>query len=250
MSDVTQDLLAFRQVGDLPLARKRMLARLGGLGLSQRVLNAMEAVPRHAFVPAPYWRLAYAEIGLWLPSGAALPAPELAARILSALEPTTTDRLLEIGTGCGYLTTLLGSLCASVTTLDRIDYTHGALQAAGLNSVHQSAGADAPSWWSQSHFDAIVINEATSLPPIHLLAYASRLVAVVGLPAGPQRLILVTLDESSQAPRVSDLGPLVSPTPAMALAVSGGVLSTATLESSIPGAIALEGAQELEGTSK
>ena len=221
MSDGSDEFLARRNLPDLPLARRRMAARIAGLGVSARVCDAMNAVPRHAFVPAACWRLAYAETGLWLANGAALPAPEATARMLSALEPGAADRVLEIGTGIGYLAALLGRLFASVLTLDRIDLTDGALAAARLDGVRQQIGGDDAQWRAAAPFDAILVSEALPLLPMELLAHARRLVAVVGPPGGPHRLLLARRSAPAGRARVTDLGPLASPMPGIAVAAYG-----------------------------
>lgn len=243
MSGWRDGLLARRNLRDLPLARQRMRARMAGLGVSSRILEAMDVVPRHAFVPAAYWRLAYAEPGLWLPTGTDLPAPETTARILDALAPDASDRLLEIGTGTGYLAALLAQLAGSVLTVDAADLTDGALVAARLATVRQLVGAGEAAWQSEAPFDGILISRPVPVLPVPLLAQARRLVVVVGPTLGPQRLLLARPGEAGEAVRVTDLGPLFVPSAAMARAVTGGGASASAPD----WAVALEGADALEG---
>ena len=241
MSGGLDGLLARRGLRDLPLARRRMRARVAGLGVPSRILDAMDAVPRHAFVPAAYWRLAYAESGLWLPSGASLPAPEATARILTALDPGDGDRLLEIGTGTGYLAALLGCLGGSVLTLDDADLTDGALAAARLTGVRQVADGGPAEWQPEAPFDGILLSRPVPVPPVEMVVRCRRLVAVVGSSPGPCRLLLARAGDAEA--RVTDLGPLIVPTPAMARAVSGGASPASWPEgdSGLEGGVALEG---------
>jgi protein-L-isoaspartate(D-aspartate) O-methyltransferase len=203
-------------IEDLPLARARMHDRLAGLGLAPGLLAAIAALPRHEFVPPPYRRLAYAEPGLWLPNGTALPSPELTARILAGLDPAAGDRLLEIGTATGYLAALLGSLCAEIVTFDTTDCTHGAL--ADIANVRYWIDPNETFRQPAAPFDAILISRPVPALPLQWLTHAPRLLAVVGPETGPQRLLLARREPL----RVTDFGPLIVPSPAMARAVHAG----------------------------
>jgi protein-L-isoaspartate(D-aspartate) O-methyltransferase len=86
--------------------------------LDQRVLDALSAVPREAFVPAEYRELAYADAPIPIGFGQTMLAPKLQGRILQALGPTATDSALEVGSGTGYLSAVLSLLCASTHSID------------------------------------------------------------------------------------------------------------------------------------
>ena len=85
---------------DLALARAAMADRIAAIGFPAPVVAAMRAVPRNAFVPRHFWRLAYADADLWLGT-CTLPAPVSIARRLGALSVRPGERVLEVGTGCG-----------------------------------------------------------------------------------------------------------------------------------------------------
>ncbi len=86
--------------------------------LDERVLDAMALLPRENFV-APGWRgLAYADAALPIGEGRELPAPKIQGRALQALLPGPDDRVLELGSGTGYLTACLARLARHVTGVE------------------------------------------------------------------------------------------------------------------------------------
>ena len=77
--------------------------------LDQRVLDLLFAVKREDFVPPAYRALAFADLELPLPNGARMWTPKMEARVVQELRLGPGDRVLEIGTGSGYLTAVLAS---------------------------------------------------------------------------------------------------------------------------------------------
>ena len=86
--------------------------------LDQRVLDLLFAVKREEFVPPAYKALAFADLELPLGNGARMWTPKMEARVIQELTLQTNDRVLEIGTGSGYLTALLASLSGDVTSVE------------------------------------------------------------------------------------------------------------------------------------
>ncbi len=86
--------------------------------LDPRVLDAMSAVPREAFVPPEYRDLAFADTAIPIGSGQSMLAPKLQGRILQALGVNPADAALEVGTGLGYLAACLSLLGASTRSID------------------------------------------------------------------------------------------------------------------------------------
>lgn len=86
--------------------------------LDPRVLAALSAVPREAFTPAACRELAFADAELPIGHGEVMLAPKIQGRILQALGLTAADRVLEIGTGTGYLSACLSLLCAATHSID------------------------------------------------------------------------------------------------------------------------------------
>ena len=155
--------------------------------LDERVLAAMAAIPRERFVPEGWEALAYADMAIPLPHGQAMMEPKVEARLLQAAMVRPTDRILEIGTGSGYMTALLARLGGSVTSVERIEAfipTAGEkLQAHGLGNVRLVAGNGRDWLKGPERFDVVVVTG--SLPDASLLSGAvleedGRLVVVVG----------------------------------------------------------------------
>jgi protein-L-isoaspartate(D-aspartate) O-methyltransferase len=98
--------------------------------LDARVLDALSAVPREAFVPPEYRELAFADAPIPVGFGQSMLAPKLQGRILQALGPNEGDSALEVGSGTGYLSACLSLLCASTHS---IDIHTGLIDAAAAN---------------------------------------------------------------------------------------------------------------------
>src|SRR2546422_5622091 len=113
--------------GEDPFAerRRRMVERqLRGRGIEdERVLTAMEEVPRERFLPAAQWRDAYRDGAVYIGEGQTMSQPWIVACMTSLLELKGDERVLEVGTGSGYGAAVLSRCCAEVVTIER----HGAL---------------------------------------------------------------------------------------------------------------------------
>jgi protein-L-isoaspartate(D-aspartate) O-methyltransferase len=137
-----------------------------------QVLAAMSAVPRENFVPAAYRDLAFADTALPIGHGETLFKPVLEGRMLQGLKLQPNDEVLEIGTGTGYITACLASLCRSLVTVDlHADFIADAkdrLAALDLNNVRYEQ-ADALAFDPGQQFDAIAVTGAvTEVPPVFL----------------------------------------------------------------------------------
>src|SRR6185312_10953647 len=112
--------------------------------LDQRVLDLLFAVKREDFVPPAYKSLAFADLELPLPNGARMWTPKMEARVIQEVAAKSSDRVLEIGTGSGYLTALLASGAGDVTSVE-IDAATAAdararLTRLGFSNVRVEAG--------------------------------------------------------------------------------------------------------------
>ncbi|MDH3318992.1 MAG: protein-L-isoaspartate O-methyltransferase [Betaproteobacteria bacterium] len=157
--------------------------------LDQAVLDLLYAVPREEFVPAAFRQLAFADMEIPIGEGEVMMAPKIEARLLQALALRKTDRVLEVGTGSGYLTALLARCAAHVHSLE-IRPALGAfgrenLSRHGADNVALEIGDGARGDAKHAPYDAIVLTGSTPVLPAVLkeqLAPGGRLFAVVGEP--------------------------------------------------------------------
>ena len=155
--------------------------------MDQRVLDCLYVVKREDFVPHAYRALAFADLEIPIGHGQAMLLPRLDARILQELDLKAYDRVLEIGTGSGYLAALMAARAAEVVTMERVPEL--ALQAQkrlaehGFSNVTVVAGEGLAGWPQGAPYDAIVLTGALAEVPSALLAQlraGGRLLAVVG----------------------------------------------------------------------
>lgn len=129
--------------------------------IDSRVLSVMSSLPREKFVPAEFTGLAYADIEVPLAHDEHMLKPTIVGRILQSLNIKPTDRILEIGTGSGYLTACLASLGKHVTSIDiHEDLSTQAgdnLLAAGIDNVDLLVGDALETIPSRAPFDVIAV---------------------------------------------------------------------------------------------
>jgi protein-L-isoaspartate(D-aspartate) O-methyltransferase len=137
-----------------------------------KVLAAMSAIPRENFVPPAYRDLAFADTALPIGHGETMFKPVLEGRMLQGLKLQANDEVLEIGTGSGYITACLASLCRSLVTVDlHADFIANAkdrLAALDLNNVRYEQ-ADALAFDPGQQFDAIAVTGAVTEVPTAFL---------------------------------------------------------------------------------
>lgn len=159
---------------DFEQLRSRMITQhLRGRGIrDERVLNAMQRVPRELFVPAAARGLAYADQALQIDCGQTISQPYMVALMTEALSLTGDERVLEIGTGSGYQTAVLAERAAEVFTVER--HTHlqrearHRLDALGYQNVLFRDGDGCDGWPEHAPFDRILITCASSECPAAL----------------------------------------------------------------------------------
>ncbi|KZC21654.1 protein-L-isoaspartate O-methyltransferase, partial [Rhodanobacter denitrificans] len=155
--------------------------------LDGRVLDVLGRVRREDFVAAEHRQLAFADLCLPLGHGEVMMKPVVEGRVLQALELLPSDRVLEIGTGSGFLTACLASLSAQVTSVDiHADFIAAAtqrLQAAGIAHATLAVGEAVNEWQPDGLFDALVVTGAVhAIPPRWLtwLKPAARALVIRG----------------------------------------------------------------------
>jgi protein-L-isoaspartate(D-aspartate) O-methyltransferase len=155
--------------------------------LDQQVLDTLFAVKREEYVPEKYRPLAFVDMEIPLGHGEVMLAPKLEARMLQELTLQPTDRVLEVGTGSGYMTALLAQRCAHVYSVElHADFSASAgakLASHGVRNVTLEVGDAATGWSRHAPYDAIVLTGSVPLLPAQLktqLRPGGRLLAVVG----------------------------------------------------------------------
>lgn len=150
------------------------------------VLQAMSAVAREHYVPDAFRHCAYADAEIPLPHSQCMLRPSLAGRILQAVGVRAGDRVLEIGTGTGYLTSCIAQMAASVVSIDLyedfIDGARAALEQDGIHNVTLHC-MDATAELPDGLFDVIIVTASMpAMDPrfITALNQPGRLFAVVG----------------------------------------------------------------------
>ena len=143
--------------------------------LDGRVLDVIGRVPREDFVSAEHRQLAYADLCLPIGHGEVMMKPVVEGRVLQALTLLPTDRVLEIGTGSGYLGACLAALSAHVTSVDiHADFTAAAarrLGDAGIANVELVTGEAVQAWQPDGLFDAVVVTGAVAEIPARWLGW-------------------------------------------------------------------------------
>ena len=165
--------------------------------LDQEVLDLLYVVPREEFVPQPHRALAFSDLEIPIGEGERMWQPKLEARVLQELALHKSDKVLEVGTGSGYLTALLAHRAGKVVSVEinpkLAAFGRGNLERHGADNVLLEAGDAARGWARQAPYDAIVLTGSTPVLPrafLEQLAPGGRLFAVVGeAPAMRARLI-------------------------------------------------------------
>jgi protein-L-isoaspartate(D-aspartate) O-methyltransferase len=185
---------------DATSQREEMVrVQLVGRGIRDaRVLDAMRRVPRHEFVPEGYRDAAYEDHPLPIGEEQTISQPYIVAAMLEQLALRADDRVLEIGTGSGYVTSLLAVLCAELYSVERHAVLAGLAEATlrrlGYFNVHIRVGDGRMGWAEYAPYDAILVSAATAeMPPalFEQLREGGRMILPVG-PSSSQELQLIT----------------------------------------------------------
>ncbi|HKM48976.1 MAG TPA: protein-L-isoaspartate(D-aspartate) O-methyltransferase [Terriglobales bacterium] len=174
---------------------RRQLAERGIRDL--RVLDAMRSVPRHEFVPESFRQDAYEDHPLPIGEGQTISQPYIVAAMLEHLALQAADRVLEVGTGSGYVTGLLSLLSAEVYSVERhaplAALAESTLRRLNYRNVKIRVGDGSQGWAEYAPFDAILVSAATAeMPPVLFaqLRDGGRMMLPVG-PSFSQELQLI-----------------------------------------------------------
>ncbi len=160
--------------------------------LDQTVLDLLFKVRREEFMPAAYRALAFVDMETPLGqgqsgAGESMWSPKLEARAVQTLQLKPTDKVLEIGTGSGYLTALLASMTAHVTSVEIhpefLTDASARLKAHGFDNIMLETGDASRGWEQHAPYDVIIVTGSLPVLPETLtaqLAPGGRLFAIIG----------------------------------------------------------------------
>ncbi|MDX6626271.1 MAG: protein-L-isoaspartate(D-aspartate) O-methyltransferase [Solirubrobacterales bacterium] len=198
---------------DYDARRAQMVKRqLRARGIDdERVLAAMEATPREAFVPPGRRSQAYADSALSIGSEQTISQPWIVAAIAQALQLSGDERVLEIGTGSGYSTHVLSLLAAEVISVERhrelADSAREVLTSLGTEGVELLVGDGSGGVPDRAPFEAIAVHATAPAPPpalLEQLAEGGRMV----IPIASESIDTLTLLRRRGAGvEVTSLGP-------------------------------------------
>lgn len=164
------------------------------------VLNAMRTVPRHKFVSPEDIEYAYNDHPLPIGYGQTISQPYIVAYMTNVLNITKKDKVLEIGTGCGYQAAILAELAKEVYSIEIVEAlgkrAESILLSLGYDNVYLKIGDGYQGWKEEAPFDAMIITAAPPELPGNLLSQlkdGGRAIMPVGK-LGSQQLIYITRD--------------------------------------------------------
>lgn len=186
--------------------RKRMIEeQLIPRGIrSEAVLSAMNAVPRHLFVPENLWSFAYNDYPMPIGFEQTISQPYIVAYMTEQLDPVPGMRILEIGTGSGYQTAVLAHLGCEVYSVELLeglaDEARKTLAALHFDNVTIKHGNGYEGWQEEAPFDAIIVTAAPDAVPVQLVSQlkdGGKMIVPVGAAHATQTLKLITKKGSS-----------------------------------------------------
>ncbi len=179
--------------------------RIGRDRLSPGVMEAMGRVPREEFVPADMADRAYDNRPLPIGQGQTISQPFIVALMTDLLDPEPGDRVLEVGTGCGYQAAVLAEVVGEVWSIETIPELGNAaaqrLARLGYDNVHVRIGDGSQGWPEEAPFDGILVTAAAPEIPealVEQLEPGGRMVIPVGGGGMGQDLRVVSKDAEGE----------------------------------------------------
>jgi len=166
----------------------------------EQVLDAMEKVRRHVFVPKNMMKYAYNDEPLPIGKGQTISQPYIVAYMTEVLQLTSEGKVLEVGTGSGYQAAILAEIAREVFTVEIIDElsknAQEVLQAEGYTNIHFRVGDGAHGWEEKAPYNAIMVTAAPPEVPMALqdqLKIGGRMIVPVG--DAFQELVLIVREK-------------------------------------------------------
>lgn len=180
--------------------RTQLLAELRADGITdERVLEALESIPREDFIPTALRGQAYENAALPIDSGQTISQPFVVAFMTQALKLDKTHKVLEVGTGSGYQAVVLAKLCRRLFTIERhlplLSKAEALFKKLNIFNVTTLFGNGMKGWPEQAPFDRIMVTAATEEIPDQLLAQLREggiMVIPVGAQGKTQHIIRLT----------------------------------------------------------
>jgi protein-L-isoaspartate(D-aspartate) O-methyltransferase len=168
----------------------------------ERLLEAMNRVPRHLFVPAAIQSQAYKDNALPIAAGQTISQPYIVARMSELLELKGRERVLEIGSGSGYQTAVLALVARKVFAIERIPELSATAKERllwlGYRNISFKTADGTEGWESYAPFDAILVaagGPEIPEPLVKQLVIGGRMVIPIGREQKSQTLVRVTRTE-------------------------------------------------------
>ncbi len=195
---------------DLQEARTRLFKHLDWEIKDKKVIGAMKRVLREKFVLPEYYHAAYDDRPLSIGFGQTISQPFIVALMLQALELKGNEKVLEVGTGSGYVAAILAELSSKVITVECIpelvNSTSLLLKNLGYQNIEVYLSDKTLGWLNEAPYDAIIVSAgAPSVPRILFgqLSWGGRLIIPVGS-RWEQRLLKVSRNKEGET--IEDLG--------------------------------------------
>jgi protein-L-isoaspartate(D-aspartate) O-methyltransferase len=181
--------------------RRKLIEEIRSHGIDDlEILQLFDQVPRHSFLPEGVLPRAYEDAPIPIGYRQTASQPSLQAYYLTLLRPTRNEKVLEIGTGSGYLTALLALMADRVYSVERVrelsKRARKALDAMGLKNVALMVGDGTIGWRKYAPYDVVVVSAASpSIPPalVDQMGDGARMLIPVGS-RDAQELVLVRKD--------------------------------------------------------
>ncbi|MGR9091428.1 MAG: protein-L-isoaspartate(D-aspartate) O-methyltransferase [Gammaproteobacteria bacterium] len=172
---------------------------------NERVLNALQAVPREAFVPDKLREFAYEDSPLPIAEGQTISQPYIVALMIDALDLHGGENVLEIGAGSGYAAAVLAQIADRVTAVERLEplaaQAGARLADLGIDNAHIVHGDGTKGWPEHAPYDAIVVAAGGPAVPEALkaqLKIGGRLVIPIGTDPRVQELVRIVRHSRDQ----------------------------------------------------